>query len=275
MLRRARGRRGARGRDAPAGCPAGCSAEVGGERLLTDLRHIGEALHEVALARAARAGRRCWPGCASRCAEGRAGRRRRADPPARLRRRRGAAGRPSTRSKGLQYPVVYLPRARRPLHVPKPTLPLFHDDDGRRCSTSAAAGRDWHDHARRWADEEAGEWLRLLYVAHDPRPVPGRRAGGRRPQQHRRARRCTGCCSAAARATPTVPDGVRRADRRRGRRARSPRLAATAGGPSRRARRLPGRRSRRPAAAAVPPLACRGRSPATVDVAWRRRRTPR
>ena len=42
-----------------AGLPARVLAEEGGERRLTDLRHIGEALHEVTLSRAATAWSRC------------------------------------------------------------------------------------------------------------------------------------------------------------------------------------------------------------------------
>ena len=67
-------------------------------------------------------------------------------------------------SKGLEYPVVYLP-AVADRFVPKPTRPLFHDDAGERCLDVGGGGAHWADHCRRWADEEAGEWLRLLYVA--------------------------------------------------------------------------------------------------------------
>ena len=67
-------------------------------------------------------------------------------------------------SKGLEYPVVYLP-AVADRHVPKPTRPLFHDDAGNRCLNVGGGGAHWADDCRRWADEEAGEWLRLLYVA--------------------------------------------------------------------------------------------------------------
>ena len=42
-----------------AGLPARVLAEVGGERRLTDLRHIGEALHEVALTEHGSAWSRC------------------------------------------------------------------------------------------------------------------------------------------------------------------------------------------------------------------------
>ena len=68
-------------------------------------------------------------------------------------------------SKGLEYPVVYLP-ALGDRNVPKPSTPLFHDDAGRRCvNIGGAGGVDWNDHVQRWQREEAGEWLRLLYVA--------------------------------------------------------------------------------------------------------------
>ncbi len=68
-------------------------------------------------------------------------------------------------SKGLQYPVVYLP-ALADRFVPKPTRPLFHDAEGQRCLDVGGGGGDtWTDHVDRWTREEAGEWLRLLYVA--------------------------------------------------------------------------------------------------------------
>ena len=149
-----------------AGMPARVLREVGGERRLTDLRHIGEALHETA--------QREHLGLVSllawlreQVAEGRAGRgaerTRRLDSDA-------AAVQLVTihASKGLQYPVVYLP-ALADRFVPKPVRPLFHDDDGHRCldvgGPRDAAADGWGESVRRWSDEEAGEWLRLLYVA--------------------------------------------------------------------------------------------------------------
>ncbi|WP_170285952.1 UvrD-helicase domain-containing protein [Nocardioides rubriscoriae] len=144
------------------GLPARVLAETGGERRLTDLRHIGEALHEVAQSeRLGLVSLLAW--LRGQVAEGRAGRgterTRRLDSDA-------AAVQLVTihASKGLQYPVVYLP-ALADRHVPKPSRPLFHDAEGRRCLDVGGAGADWGDHVRRWADEEAGEWLRLLYVA--------------------------------------------------------------------------------------------------------------
>jgi exodeoxyribonuclease V beta subunit len=144
------------------GLPARVLSEVGGERRLTDLRHIGEALHEVTLTeRHGLVSLLAW--LREQVAEGRAGRgterTRRLDSDA-------AAVQLVTihASKGLEYPVVYLP-AIADRFVPKPTRPLFHDDDGQRCVNVGGGGADWNDHCRRWQDEEAGEWLRLLYVA--------------------------------------------------------------------------------------------------------------
>ncbi|WP_395659031.1 UvrD-helicase domain-containing protein [Nocardioides sp.] len=145
-----------------AGLPARVLAEVGGDRRLTDLRHIGEALHEVTLTdHHGLVSLLTW--LREQVAEGRAGRgferTRRLDSDA-------AAVQLVTihASKGLEYPVVYVP-ALADRFVPKPTRPLFHDDAGRRCLNVGGGGAGWADHCRRWADEEAGEWLRLLYVA--------------------------------------------------------------------------------------------------------------
>ncbi len=144
------------------GLPERLLGRVGGERTLTDLRHIGEVLHEVA--------QREQMGAVALLAwlreqvvearEGRgAERTRRLDSDA-------AAVQLVTihASKGLQYPVVYVP-ALADRHVGKPQRPLFHDAEGRRCLDVGGSGPDWAEHCRRWADEEAGEWLRLLYVA--------------------------------------------------------------------------------------------------------------
>jgi exodeoxyribonuclease V beta subunit len=145
-----------------AGLPARVLGEVGGERRLTDLRHIGEALHEVALTEhLGLVALLAW--LRTQVREGRAGRgterTRRLDSDA-------AAVQLVTihASKGLQYPVVYLPSL-GDRFVPKPTRPLFHDEQGRRCLDVGAGGPGWSEHVGRWADEEAGEWLRLLYVA--------------------------------------------------------------------------------------------------------------
>ncbi len=144
------------------GLPERVLREVGGERRLTDLRHLGEALHEVALTEhLGLVSLLAW--LRDQVREGRAGRgterTRRLDSDA-------AAVQLVTihASKGLQYPVVYLPSL-ADRHVPKPTRPRFHDDQGRRCLNVGAGGPGWSDHVARWGEEEAGEWLRLLYVA--------------------------------------------------------------------------------------------------------------
>lgn len=144
------------------GMPERLLGRVGGERTLTDLRHIGEVLHEVAQREQMGAvALLAW--LREQVVEARDGRgaerTRRLDSDA-------AAVQLVTihASKGLQYPIVYLP-ALADRHVGKPQRPLFHDADGRRCIDVGGSGPDWGDHVRRWADEEAGEWLRLLYVA--------------------------------------------------------------------------------------------------------------
>ncbi|HWJ08067.1 MAG TPA: UvrD-helicase domain-containing protein [Nocardioides sp.] len=144
------------------GLPERMLARVGGERTLTDIRHIGEVLHEVAQREQMGAvALLAW--LREQVVEARDGRgaerTRRLDSDA-------AAVQLVTihASKGLQYPVVYLP-ALADRHVGKPQRPLFHDADGRRCIDVGGSGPDWGEHCRRWADEEAGEWLRLLYVA--------------------------------------------------------------------------------------------------------------
>ncbi|HEY0890786.1 MAG TPA: UvrD-helicase domain-containing protein [Nocardioides sp.] len=145
-----------------AGLTARVLSTVGGERRLTDLRHIGEALHEVALSeRLGPVAMVAW--LRGQIAEGRAGRgaerTRRLDSDA-------AAVQLVTihASKGLEYPVVYVPSL-WDRNVPKPSTPLFHDDEGHRCLNVGGSGPGWGDHVARWAREEAGEWLRLLYVA--------------------------------------------------------------------------------------------------------------
>ena len=144
------------------GLPARVLAEVGGDRRLTDLRHIGEALHEVTLTeRHGLVSLLTW--LREQVAEARDGRgverTRRLDSDA-------AAVQLVTihASKGLEYPVVYLP-AISDRHVGEPKRPRFHDAEGRRCLNVGGGGVDWADHCRRWSEEEAGEWLRLLYVA--------------------------------------------------------------------------------------------------------------
>jgi len=144
------------------GLPARLLGVVGGERMLTDVRHIGEILHEVALRdRLGVVALLAWLRDQVREAQdGRSTERtRRLDSDA-------AAVQLVTihASKGLQYPVVYLPSL-ADRWVSDPVRPLFHDAAGRRCLDVGGSGPDWRDSCARCQAEEAGEWLRLLYVA--------------------------------------------------------------------------------------------------------------
>ncbi|PID96560.1 MAG: exodeoxyribonuclease V subunit beta [Actinomycetales bacterium] len=142
------------------GLAARVLATVGGERLLTDLRHTGQLLHEAAV-------------------------RERLGPSALLAwlhesREREASGTERTRrldsdadavqiltvhaSKGLQFPVVYLPFEFESF-VRSDDLVRFHDEQGQRCLDVAGAGPSWREHESRARAEDAGERLRLLYVA--------------------------------------------------------------------------------------------------------------
>jgi exodeoxyribonuclease V beta subunit len=68
-------------------------------------------------------------------------------------------------SKGLQYPVVYLPTLWNRFTGREPAVPLFHDDEGRRCRDVGGASVFHREALRRHWREDAGESLRLLYVA--------------------------------------------------------------------------------------------------------------
>lgn len=144
------------------GMPERLLGQVGGERTLTDLRHIGEVLHEAALRdQMGAVALLAW--LRQQVLEARDGRG--AERTRRLDSDADAVQLVTIHaSKGLQYPVVYVPSL-ADRWVGKPDKPLFHDAAGRRCLDVANAGPDWAEHQRRWREEENGEWLRLLYVA--------------------------------------------------------------------------------------------------------------
>lgn len=136
---------------------------VGGERLLTDLRHLGQLLHErttrdrlglTALLEWLRDER-------LRVAAGE--RPRRLDSDARAVQIVTIHG-----SKGLEYPVVYLPYAYAHYDRELSTA-LFHDRTDptrlRRMIDVAGSGRRWAHSVAAHRSEEAGEELRKLYVA--------------------------------------------------------------------------------------------------------------
>lgn len=147
------------------GLTARVLARVGGERLLTDLRHIGQALHRISVEE--RLGAVALVGwlreqIADERKETAGERTRRLDSDAAAVQLVTIHG-----SKGLQYPVVYLPTLWDRFES-DPKVPLFHDSvdgTGQRCRNVGGAGPGWADHVRRHKAEEGGEWLRLLYVA--------------------------------------------------------------------------------------------------------------
>ncbi len=141
------------------GLPERVLGHDGGERLLTDLRHVGESLHDQATReRMGLTALLVW--MRSRMSEARsevsAERTRRLDSDAAAVQILTIHG-----SKGLQFPVVYLPFA-SDLYPRTPEVPLFHDPQGRRCLDVGGPGSP---HAATAMLEDAGEDLRLLYVA--------------------------------------------------------------------------------------------------------------
>lgn len=131
-----------------------------GERLLTDLNHLAQVMHEVthrerlglpALLEWFRAERR---------AAGRSGERtRRLDSDAAAVQLVTIHG-----SKGLQYPVVMLPYAFNTWLPDSSEVVLFHDEQGQR-SIDVSAPRVGDPHLDAALAEDAGEELRLTYVA--------------------------------------------------------------------------------------------------------------
>ncbi|TIC82593.1 UvrD-helicase domain-containing protein [Nocardioides sp. GY 10127] len=144
-------------------------AREGGERLLTDLRHLGEVLHEVAQnERLGVVTLLAWLRREVVEAESRSGgdeRTRRLDSDA-------SAVQLVTihASKGLEYPVVYLPSLADRFVSGKQSTARFHDERGRRCLDVGGAGGPsgaggWDANLARAKQEDAGESLRLAYVA--------------------------------------------------------------------------------------------------------------
>ena len=149
-----------------AGLPARVLSRVDGERLLTDIRHVGQSLHQVAVEeRLGLVSLLAWlrGQMADDKVEVSSDRTRRLDSDAAAVQLVTIHG-----SKGLQSPVVSLPTLwdRFPQ---KPQVPLFHwpdgPDRGRRCIDVGGGGSGWAANVARAMAEDAGESLRLLYVA--------------------------------------------------------------------------------------------------------------
>ncbi|MEI7055069.1 UvrD-helicase domain-containing protein [Nocardioides sp. CCNWLW239] len=130
-----------------------------GERLLTDVRHLGQLLHDISV--------RDSLGLPALLTWFRDERRRSAatERPRRLDSDAAAVQIVTVHgSKGLQYPVVYLPFA-YDFFVRDPEVARFHDDAGQRTIDVTRAGAQWAQHLTRHQAEELGEELRDLYVA--------------------------------------------------------------------------------------------------------------
>jgi exodeoxyribonuclease V beta subunit len=140
----------------------GLSARVlgtlGGERLLTDLRHLAQTLHETA--------RRESLGLTGLLEWLRSERDNAASERVRRLDSDAAAVQLTTvhQSKGLQYPVVHLPFASM-RYVRSVDVARYHDERGTRMVDVSGAGPEWSGHERAHLAEEAGEELRDLYVA--------------------------------------------------------------------------------------------------------------
>lgn len=149
------------------GLPARVLGQVGGERTLTDLKHVAELLHDT--------GREGQLGLVALLEWLRAQMAEDAPRSAGARTRRLDSDSAAVQlltihgSKGLQFPVVYLPTL-ADRHVPDvPRIPLCHDEPPERRRYLDLGGREanptWAESVRRHKEEDAGESLRLLYVA--------------------------------------------------------------------------------------------------------------
>nr|MBA3906584.1 UvrD-helicase domain-containing protein [Pseudonocardiales bacterium] len=142
--------------------PARLLARSDGERWLTDMRHVAQALH------AAVVDGHLGPAALVEWL------RRRIDEAAvdvgaeRSRRLESDAAAVQIitihRSKGLEFPIVYVPFG-WDRNVRDPEVPLFHVGQDRVRDVGGESGEGWRDRCAAHRAEEAGEDLRLLYVA--------------------------------------------------------------------------------------------------------------
>jgi exodeoxyribonuclease V beta subunit len=143
--------------------PARLLGQLDGERRLTDLRHVGEALHAAAMADQLGL---------TACLEWLRRRVDESDEDSALERSRrldsdAAAVQVVTvhASKGLEFPIVLVPFG-WDRFVFNPDIPLFHDGDGRRVrNVGGASAVGFGNDQRLDRTEQFGEDLRLLYVA--------------------------------------------------------------------------------------------------------------
>ena len=147
--------------------PARVLSCPGGERTLTDLRHIGQLLHVEALseqlgvtALTAWLGRRIAEAGDDTTDEDRS-RRLESDSEA-------VQVLTIYASKGLEFPIVYCPYLWDPGWIPEDVPPVFHDPaaaDRRTINVGGADAPGFDEHWQHYLAEERGEELRLAYVA--------------------------------------------------------------------------------------------------------------
>ena len=149
------------------GLPRRILADLDGERRLTDVRHIGQLLHEAASAQAlGTTALTAW--LRRRMAEasddtGDEERSRRLDSDA-----EAVQVLTIHRSKGHEFPIVYVPFLWEPSFIAKEARPvLFHDPDAgnKRAIDVSLEGPDFTLHRTYNLRERRGEDLRLAYVA--------------------------------------------------------------------------------------------------------------
>jgi len=138
--------------------------QVGGERLLTDLRHIAQVMHEATLeGQLGLTALLVWlrRRISEAAGEGGQERSRRLETDA-------AAVQIITvhTSKGLEFPVVLVPFAWDHFAGRDPSTAVFHDDRDHRVRDVGGPGSpDWAAHVRQHKAEETDDELRLTYVA--------------------------------------------------------------------------------------------------------------
>ena len=148
------------------GLPGRVLGEAGGERELTDLRHVGQLLHAAARAEAlGPAALTAWLRRRIAAAEQETG----VEEHSRRLESDDEAVQVLTihRSKGLEFPVVYFPFLWEPFPERKGEPVTFHDPAASDALTVDVGldGADFRRHAQQHQAEERGEELRLAYVA--------------------------------------------------------------------------------------------------------------